>query len=405
MEFRDLFKSDWTVDWDKIVAIQEFAKLGTTSQSATWHKEGNAWKHTIMVTDEIEKLLERNLVVKGSNDWLMCMAAAICHDLGKGQTTRWSSEKNDWTSMNHGIVGERITRKLFYDEDIVLREKVCFMVRHHMTLHHIYDKPELTNKRLKKLSHGLVAMKYMILLNIADSLGSINDIETEEMVYNKEMKLTNDVSSLRCYQQPYSSVEKSQLIRDFIGYEGEVVNSTNDFCIYILCGFPGAGKTTYAKRYLSNKKVVSRDIVRCDLHICGATPENGKKVIGTRKEEEKVSEICNKQIIEYCENKESFVYDNLNIKSRYREEFLRTVMKYNPLINIIYIEADDVETCAKRRNRDIPFFTYEKFGREFDFPQLYECNKLIIVKQNKDNSEQTYVFNSDEEETKKANII
>ena len=395
MKFKDLFNEDWSVNWEKIIEIPQFDKLMSTKQSAVWHKEGNVYLHTILVTQEMEKLLNRNLVVVGSPAWVMCMAAALCHDLGKADTTKWSDEKNDWTTKNHGIVGERITRSIFYDEDIVLREKVCYMVRHHMALHHIYDKPELTNKRFIKLSHGIVPMNYMILLNIADSLGSYNDIETEDFIYDKEMRLTNDISSLRCYQKPYSLVEKSQLIRDFIDYEGKVVNNSNDFCIYILCGFPGAGKTTYRSKFLSDKKVVSRDIVRCDLHICGATPENDKKVIGSKKDEERVTEICNKQILEYCENKESFVYDNLNIKSRYRHEFLRSVMKYNPLIKIIYIEAYDIDTCVERRKNDIPKNAYNRFANDLDFPQLYECNELIIVKQHSDGTDETHIFNGD----------
>ena len=204
MKFKDLFNEDWSVNWEKIAEISHFSKLQETSQSSTWHKEGNVYIHLQLVTQAMERLLKRNLIERGSENWVMCMSAAICHDLGKGETTKWSEEKNDWTTKNHGVVGERITRHLFYDEDIVLREKVCYMVRHHMTLHHVYDKPEETNKRLIKLSHGIVEMRFMILLNIADSLSSINDIETEDDIFDKEMKLTNDVSTLRCYQKPYS---------------------------------------------------------------------------------------------------------------------------------------------------------------------------------------------------------
>ena len=162
MKFKDLFKDDWSVNWDKILTISHFSKLRETPQSSTWHREGNVYMHLQLVTQAMEKLLKRNLIKEGSDNWIMCMAAAICHDLGKGETTKWSEEKNDWTTKNHGVVGERITRHLFYDEDIVLREKVCYMVRHHMTLHHVYDKPEETNKRLIKLSHGIVPMSYMI---------------------------------------------------------------------------------------------------------------------------------------------------------------------------------------------------------------------------------------------------
>ena len=115
-----------------------------------------------------------------------------------------------------------------------------------MTLHHVYDKPEETNKRLIKLSHGIVEMRFMILLNIADSLGSYNDIETEDSIYDKEMKLLNDVSCLRCYQKPYSFIDKSQLIRNFIDYTGEVINDSNDFCVYILLYI------YYASFYITN---------------------------------------------------------------------------------------------------------------------------------------------------------
>lgn len=392
MKFKDLFNEDWSVNWEKIAEISHFSKLQETSQSSTWHKE-DCWTHLQLVTQAMERLLKRNLIERGSENWVMCMSAAICHDLGKGETTKWSEEKNDWTTKNHGVVGERITRYLFYDEDIVLREKVCYMVRHHMTLHHVYDKPEETNKRLIKLSHGIVEMRFMILLNIADSLSSINDIETEDDIFDKEMKLTNDVSTLRCYQKPYSFIDKSQLIRDFIDYNGEVINDTNDFCVYILCGFPGCGKSTYYKEFLADKPIISRDIIRGELGINGATTTNDKKVVGTREEEDKVSEIFNKKMIEYCENKESFVLDNTNLKYQYRKDYLLKIMKYNPKVKIIYVEAPNyIKDCIERRKDEIPKKVYDRMENNFDFPQLYECDELIIVKQHTDSKDEIHTF-------------
>lgn len=396
MKFKDLFNEDWSVNWEKILTISHFSKLQTTPQSSTWHKEGHCLEHTKLVSQSMEKLLKRNLIERGSENWVMCMSAAICHDLGKGETTKWSEEKNDWTTKNHGVVGERITRHLFYDEDIVLREKVCYMVRHHMTLHHVYDKPEETNKRLIKLSHGIVPLSYMILLNIADSIGSINDMETEDSLFDKEMKLTNYASSFRCYQKPYSLVEKSQLIRDFIGYDGKVINDNNDFCVYILCGFPGCGKSTYYKEFLADKPIISRDIIRGELGIDGATTTNDKKVVGTKEEEDKVSEIFDKKMIEYCENKESFVLDNTNLKYQYRKDYLLKIMKYNPKVKIIYIEAPNyIKDCIERRKGEIPKKVYDRMENNFDFPQLYECDELIIVKQRTDSNDEIHTFKGD----------
>lgn len=393
MKFRDLFKSDWSVDWDNIVKISHFAKLGKTPQSKTWHKEGNCWNHTIGVTDAMEKILFQYDYLKGEEDWVMCMAAAICHDLGKGETTKWSDEKNDWSTKNHGVVGERITRHLFCDEDVVLREKVCYMVRHHMTLHYVFDEGKNSNFILKKLSHGIVPVNFMMMLNEADSRGSINDFETEETICDKHNKLLGMCYSLCCHTKPYSFVEKSQLIRDFIGYSGEVINRTNDFCVYILVGFPGCGKSTYINKYLSDIKIISRDIIRGELGIDGATVENQKKVVGTKEEENKVSEIFDKQMIECCENKESFVLDNTNLKYQYRKDYLMKVMKYNPIVKIIYIEAPNfIKTCLERRKGEIPKSVYDRMEDNFDFPQLFECDELVIYKEYEDKEDEDYVF-------------
>jgi hypothetical protein len=49
------------------------------------------------------------------------------------------------------------------------------MARQHMTLHHIFDKPERTLRALINLSLGPVTVEDMLLLKEADSLGSKNN--------------------------------------------------------------------------------------------------------------------------------------------------------------------------------------------------------------------------------------
>ena len=200
MKFKDFFNEDWSVNWKRIHKLYWFEQLSHTPQSSVWHREGCVLAHTHNTVSEIEKILSNNDIEKGSEEWIMCVMAAICHDLGKADTTKWSVEKNDWTTKNHGVVGERITRNLLFDEDIILREKICYMVRHHMTLHHVLDNPDETNKRLIKLSHGIVPIKYMLWLNEADSKGSINDIETEEFLNNKINTIYDKVCAMACYR-------------------------------------------------------------------------------------------------------------------------------------------------------------------------------------------------------------
>lgn len=392
MKFKELFNEDWTFDWEKIEKIPQFDKLASTQQSSVWHKGGNAKRHTILVVQEMHNILRDNKIEEGSEDWIMCMMAALCHDLGKAETTKWSEEKQDWTTKNHGVVGERITRNLFYDEDIIQREKVCYMVRHHMALHHVFDEDDEAKRKLVKLSHGIVPIRYMLYLNIADSKGSLNDIETEEKINTKGYKVCAYASVLNCFDKPYSDIAKDQLIRDFIKDDSELVNKTSDFCVYILCGFPGCGKSTYYNLFLDKKAILSRDIIRGELGIGGATTLNDKKVVGTKEEENKVSEIFNKRMIEYCENKESFVIDNTNLKYQYRKDYLLKIMKYNPKVKIIYVEAPNfINDCIERREGEIPKSVYDRMNDGFDFPQLYECDELVIYKEHND-EDKVYTF-------------
>lgn len=392
MKFKDFFNEDWTVNWERIDSLSWFKALSTTPQSKKWHMEGDCLTHTKMVVSAMRLILNENKVKVGSDMWVMCMMAAMCHDLGKPSTTKWSDEKNDYVTKNHGAVGERITRNLFSDEEIIMRECVCYMVRKHMDLHHILDNESEIDSKIKRLSHGLVPIKYMIMLNKSDSWGSLNDIEKVDEIDKKEMFITNKSIEMGCYEQPYSFVSKSELIRQFIGYSDEVVNDSNDFCVYILCGFPGCGKSTYINNNLSEVKVISRDIIRQELGIDGATLENDKKVVGSKEEENKVSDIFNERLIECCEKKESFAIDNTNLKWCYRKDYLMKVMKYNPKIEIIYIEAPNfIKDCKERRKGEITASVYDRMNDSFDFPQLYECHRLTIVKQKEDGNDATII--------------
>ena len=138
MKFRDII-NDQGVMWDKVCKIPEFAALEKTPQSKRWHQEGNVLMHTKLVVTNMLRGLQGMVDTSDNSYCLIMIAAALCHDLGKAVTTRWDDEKNDYVCHHHGYEGEKIVRRLFFDEDIRIREKVCYMVRWHRTMHHLLE--------------------------------------------------------------------------------------------------------------------------------------------------------------------------------------------------------------------------------------------------------------------------
>lgn len=360
MKIRDLFvykNGILDVNWDLIITIPEFKRLQDTPQSNVWHKEGDVWKHTKLVTNRMIEELTLLDVEKTSKYYMLMVAAALCHDLGKATTTFWSKEKNDYSCKSHGDVGAKITRKLFFDENVDFREKLCSMVRWHMNLHHIFDNKEKVKENLIDLAKSCrVPLHDMSLLNYCDSKGSINDIETDEILHNKMVEIGNICLENEIFNNTYRFVD----------------NEKHPFTVFVMIGLPGSGKDTYIKNYLSHLPTVCRDDIRIEMGM------KGEKPTGTKEEENEVTNRFNKRMIELCNNKQSFVINNTNLKKQYRDDYKKLIMKYNPYIVYIYVETDSIQTNKDRRNGQMPLSVIDRMLDNFDYPLPKEYHRILF---------------------------
>ncbi len=79
--------------------LPEMVPLYTCPQDAEWHPEGDVWTHTLMVIDEARRRngdLDRPRLTA-------IMLGAVCHDLGKPQTTVFADGR--WRSPGHEAAG------------------------------------------------------------------------------------------------------------------------------------------------------------------------------------------------------------------------------------------------------------------------------------------------------------
>ena len=123
-----------------------------------------------------------------------------------------------------------------------------------------------------------------------------------------------------------------------------------DQSVYILCGMPGAGKSTFCKNHLSHCKVVSRDIIRAAL---GYTSSVDEKTVGTKYQEQQVTIRENQLIKEYLEAGYDIVLDNMN-GGPYLKPTIEYIKSIAPEAKIIgYNIVTPLEKCIERRKDQI----------------------------------------------------
>ena len=145
--------------------------------------------------------------------------------------------------------------------------------------------------------------------------------------------------------------------------------------IYIMCGIPGSGKSTYTEKNLKNVTVISRDIFREKFGM--AKP--GQKKVGTPSEEKLISMAVDKNILKCAILEQDFVIDDTNT-GKYRKSLIDFLRITRPKAEIIGINMKTpLDVCIKRREGQIPENVMRKIHNKTKFIDKSEVDKLINV--------------------------
>jgi tRNA nucleotidyltransferase (CCA-adding enzyme) len=173
---------------DKI--LPELAELKGIPQDPKHHSEGDALRHTVMVTDEAAKWRKK---FSNKKDKIVFMLSALLHDLGKPETTEIKPD-GKITTYGHDDVGEekaeRFLRRITNEQDII--DKVKTLVKHHMKPTMLYhDQAKASGiRRLAKQ----VDIPTLVALAIADKTGRGKpyNIKAEQWFLKKYKELSLD---------------------------------------------------------------------------------------------------------------------------------------------------------------------------------------------------------------------
>ena len=382
-------------DWKKIEKIPEFAVLKKCEQNPRWHSEGNVWNHTVKVCEAMVAKLRfyRYTYKKHPQEAKLLMTAALFHDIGKGVTTTF--KKGNWHAYGHEVEGEKITRRLLWDEGFEFREQVCSLVRHHMDPLVIMDSPKNLLEKIVGLSQS-VNIKNLCLLKHCDIEGSqqMAETSTHDIDIAKVSELQTIASHLGCLSKP-SHVPLTGK------YEWKKIGDTRKpIKVYVMVGLPGAGKDTCIADMILNDDslmpmppmvldsfgkfmqtttpddsvILSRDNIREELGFC----KPGEKIVGTRYQEDKVTKVFNDRLKEAADAGKDIIVDAINIKKEYRVRLVESLANYRCTFNYVYVEAEGLETNIKRRQGQIDKKVFEDMLGRFEFPTYDEYDDLYI---------------------------
>jgi predicted kinase len=348
--------TDLKVNWEEIEKIPEFQRLSEGGYHSEWHQEGSTMVHTKMVVKACRDHLDEDSYNFSTNEKFIMVAASLFHDIGKGKVARLKEDGN-WSAPYHALEGERLTRFMLWDEDFVTREKICSLVKHHMKPKYLRFKIDDIEKNVIQFAHN-TDCRLLYYLNLFDIKGTVRDNIEEDIQHSELLKQT----------AKKLGVWKTKPLR--------YPKKETDFNIIILCGVAGAGKTTAYKTYYEplGYELISRDIIREEL---GMVSKDGK-LKGTKEQEDRITHIEHKRIKELCEQKKSFVSDNLFIRKKYRDGFIQMVSPYNPHITIEYHETSKQNHIDRRKGQVEPNAIL-KMMREMDFPYPTEADVVVYM--------------------------
>ncbi len=139
-----LLQTDW------IQMYPELKSLIACPQDPQFHPEGDVWTHTLLVTDEAAIIAERDGLAQGERAILVL--AALCHDLGKPDTTKTIDGRI--RSRGHCDTIEIFPAFLArLGAPLSIMERVVILCRYHLT--HIDFKDSL--RHVRRLSVALAS--------------------------------------------------------------------------------------------------------------------------------------------------------------------------------------------------------------------------------------------------------
>ena len=360
------------------VSLPELLTLEGVPQNPEYHSEGDVLRHTEMVCGELTKLPMWQALPEEEKA-LLFLAAAF-HDIGKPVCTK--QENGKWASPKHTIAGEKIFRRIAYQEaerfglTFAQRELVANLIRYHGLPVWFWTKKQPDTDLCKAAES--IPMRLLYLLSKADTLGRQVPLPNH---LSDQVELFGEYTmELGIWEHPYTFANPYTKFRFFQKddlWQGAQLYDDTTFDVVMMSGLPLSGKDTWidqnnGKLPLDKKSpVISLDDLREKMGI-PPTKSSGK-----------VIQAAQELAREYLRQEQPFIWNATNLLQETRQKLVRLFAGYGAKVHILYLEVPYQELLRRNRirARHIPETVLDDMIRKLEVPAPWEAYQVTLQAQ------------------------
>lgn len=227
-------------------------------QDPVFHAEGDVWRHTQMVFDQVKHL---GLGVEHE-------IAALYHDVAKPQTRCLiqGEHRVQVSHPKHSRLGAQILWKELYQQGAISLQQMrmaYWLCRWHQAIFHVWKQQDMMRAALTMQAD--IDLKSLIDFAVCDSRGRIceNNDQTVDLLlllheWYQEQDLSQTLVNPISRKYYFEKEDRSHT------YEARVPQGSRAI---VLCGLPGSGKDTWIKNTYPDHVEISLDKIRHSMNI------------------------------------------------------------------------------------------------------------------------------------------
>jgi predicted kinase len=363
----------WALDWDALdQQIPLLRALADCPQDPLHHGEGDVLVHTRLVVEAlVASPVWRGLPTDERSSLLM---AALLHDAGKPAKTVRDPDGRI-SSPGHSAAGARLARSLLYRgagglsaPPLIRREAIVGLVRHHGLPLRVWEEADPTRAAIAASLR--TRLDHLALLAEADVRGRHSPDQANLLDLVALFRAL--AAEAGCLDRPRSfssdRVRYRYLSGGGVSPDGELFDGSWGE-VTILCGLPGAGKTTWLRAEEPGRPVVALDVLRTSLKVSPAADQG--PVVARAKELAR----------DLLRRRQAFAWDATNVTRAIRDPLVALAIGYGARVRLVYVETPYDELIRRNRTRSSPVPTgvIERLVDRLDVPDLSEAHRVTWV--------------------------